>query len=173
MTSSRRRWPKGLSVTQVEKWVRDPYAVYARNVLRLRPLDPIDADPGAGDRGEIIHRALELFIEAYPRDLPADALAELIRFGEDAFAAHADRPAVRAFWWPRFLRGARWFLEVERARRARGCRPLAWEAEGALTLETGAGPFTLTCIADRIDRDPAEGFVIIDYKTGGTPSRRR
>ncbi len=165
--------PKGLSVTQVEKWVRDPYAIYARNVLRLRPLDPIDADPGAGDRGEIIHRALELFIAAYPRDLPADALAELIRFGEDAFAAHADRPAVRAFWWPRFLRVARWFLEVERERRARGCRPLAWEAEGALTLETGAGPFTLTCIADRIDRDPAEGFEIIDYKTGRTPSQKQ
>jgi ATP-dependent helicase/nuclease subunit B len=163
--------PAGLSVTQVEKWVRDPYAIYARNILRLRPLDPIDADPGAGDRGEIIHRALELFIAAHPRDLPADALPELIRFGEDAFAAYADRPAVRAFWWPRFLRVARWFLEVEHERRARGCRPLAWEAKGALTLETGAGPFTLTCIADRIDRDPAEGFEIIDYKTGRTPTK--
>jgi ATP-dependent helicase/nuclease subunit B len=163
--------PKGLSVTQVEKWVRDPYAVYARHILRLRPLDPIDADPGAGDRGDIVHRALELFIEAYPRDLPADAEARLIAFGEEAFARHADRPAVRAFWWPRFLRVARWFLEVERERRARGCRPHAWEAEGSLTLDTGAGPFTLTCIADRIDRDPADGFEIIDYKTGRTPTK--
>tara|TARA_R110000772_G_scaffold215694_2_gene326290 strand:+ start:133956 stop:136940 length:2985 start_codon:yes stop_codon:yes gene_type:complete len=164
--------PKGLSVTQVEKWVRDPYAVYARNILRLRPLDPIDADPGAGDRGEIIHRALELFIAAHPRDLPADAETRLRAFGEEVFAQHADRPAVRAFWWPRFLRVARWFIEVERDRRTRGCRPLAWEAEGALTLETGAGPFTLTCIADRIDRDPAEGFEIIDYKTGRTPTEK-
>ncbi|MAO54900.1 MAG: double-strand break repair protein AddB [Rhodospirillaceae bacterium] len=163
--------PTGLSVTQVEKWVRDPYAVYARHVLRLRPLDPIDADPGAGDRGDIVHRALELFIEAHPRDLPPDAERQLIAFGEDVFAQHADRPAVRAFWWPRFLRVARWFLDVERERRERGCRPHAWEAEGSLTLETGAGPFTLTCIADRIDRDPADGFEIIDYKTGRTPTK--
>ena len=114
---------------------------------------------------------MELFIEAHPRDLPPDAERQLIAFGEEVFAQHADRPAVRAFWWPRFLRVARWFLEVERERRERGCRPHAWEAEGSLTLETGAGPFTLTCIADRIDRDPADGFEIIDYKTGRTPTK--
>ncbi|MAY67205.1 MAG: double-strand break repair protein AddB [Rhodospirillaceae bacterium] len=165
--------PMALSVTQVEKWVRDPYAVYARHILRLKPLDPIDADPGAGDRGDLIHKALEKFIEAHPRDLPANAEAELIRFGEDAFADYADRPAVRAFWWPRFLRVARWFLEVERERRARGCRPLAWEAEGHYLLPTAAGPFRLRCIADRIDRDPSAGIEIIDYKTGRTPSQKQ
>ncbi|PIW27320.1 MAG: double-strand break repair protein AddB [Rhodospirillales bacterium CG15_BIG_FIL_POST_REV_8_21_14_020_66_15] len=162
--------PKGLSVTQVEKWVRDPYAVFARHVLKLKPLDPIDADPGAGDRGDLIHKALETFIEAHPRDLPADAEARLIRFGEEVFAKHADRPAVRAFWWPRFLRVARWFVATEGERRARGCRPLAWEARGEYLLPTAAGPFRLTCVADRIDRDPGRGVEIIDYKTGRTPT---
>ena len=41
--------PRRLSVTQVETWMRDPYAIYARHVLRLRALEPIDADPGAAD----------------------------------------------------------------------------------------------------------------------------
>ena len=163
--------PQGLSVTQVEKWVRDPYAVYARHILKLKPIDPIDADPGAGDRGNLIHEALEKFVAAHPRDLPADAAERLLALGEAVFAEHADRPAVRAFWWPRFLRIAGWFLETERKRRERGCRPLAWEAEGVLELSTAAGSFRLSCIADRIDRDPASGVEIIDYKTGRAPTR--
>ena len=165
--------PTGLSVTQVEKWVRDPYAVYARHILRLKPLEPIDADPGAGDRGDLIHKALEKFVAAFPRDLPVDAEARLVAFGEEVFAEHADRPAVRAFWWPRFLRVARWFVAVESERRARGCRPLAWEAEGEYLLPTAAGPFRLRGIADRIDRDPALGIEIIDYKTGRAPSQKQ
>ena len=163
--------PKGLSVTQVERWVRDPYAVYARHILKLNPLDPIDADPGAGDRGNLIHKALEKFVAEHPRDLPADAGARLIALGEQVFAEFADRPAVRAFWWPRFLRIAGWFLEKERERRDRGCRPLGWETDGAIDLPTAAGPFRLTCIADRVDRDPGTGLEIIDYKTGHTPTQ--
>ena len=162
-----------MSVTQVEKWVRDPYAVFARHVLKLNPLDPIDADPGAGDRGDLIHTALEKFIDAHPVEMPPDAKRQLIAMGEDVFADYADRPAVRAFWWPRFLRVADWFIETETARRARGCRPLAWEAEGVYELPTAAGDFRLRCFADRIDRDPAEGLEIIDYKTGRTPSQKQ
>ncbi len=37
--------PRQLSVTQVETWIRDPYAIYARHVLNLRALDELDADP--------------------------------------------------------------------------------------------------------------------------------
>lgn len=161
--------PKGLSVTAVETWVRDPYAVYARHVLRLRALDPIDADPGAADRGTLIHKALERFVAAYPRDLPPDAEARLLALGDAVFAEVADRPAVRAFWAPRFRRIVRWFLEQEAARRARGVRPVAWEAKGVLEVP---GSFKLTCVADRIDGDPAGGLEIIDYKTGRTPSEK-
>jgi ATP-dependent helicase/nuclease subunit B len=34
--------PRALPVTQVELWLRDPYALYAKKILNLRKLDPID-----------------------------------------------------------------------------------------------------------------------------------
>src|SRR3546814_1170634 len=69
--------------SQVETWMRDPYAVYARHVLRLRALDPIDADPGAAERGSLIHDALHRFVAAYPGALPPDAFERLLDRSEE------------------------------------------------------------------------------------------
>ncbi len=161
--------PRRLSVTQVETWMRDPYAVYARHVLKLKPLDPIGAEPGAAERGIFIHEALDDFISGNRGELPPDALARLIACGEKAFGAALARPGVWVFWWPRFLRIARWFVDTERARRAAAFETLGTEVRGKMTVTGPAGLFTLTAKADRIDRDGAGGLVIIDYKTGTLP----
>ena len=63
--------PRRLSVTAIETWLRDPYAIYARHILELDPLDPLDADPGAAERGLFIHKALGTFVKRFPRELPA------------------------------------------------------------------------------------------------------
>ena len=65
--------------------MRDPYAIYARHILGLRPLDPLEADPAAADRGNIIHEILDRFIRSVPGDLPADAEQKLAEIGKDAF----------------------------------------------------------------------------------------
>lgn len=165
--------PARLSVTQVETWIRDPYAIYARHVLGLKPLDPLDADPGAAERGTVIHDALEAFIRAHKDAWPADPLAELLRFGRIEFQKKMAWPAVRAFWWPRFERIAAWFTAFESARRAAGIAPLAVEVEGARTIVTPDRAFTLTARADRIDRAPGGGLSIVDYKTGRVPSAKQ
>ena len=162
--------PRQLSVTKIETWIADPYAIYAREILRLRPLDPVDADPSAAERGIIIHRILEAFVREHPGALPPDAEAHLLALGRAHFEAAGARPGVLAFWWPRFERIARWFLDTERDRRP-GFLPLATEVEGTLDLDAPAGPFRLTAKADRIDRTEAGALEIIDYKTGGVPSR--
>jgi ATP-dependent helicase/nuclease subunit B len=161
--------PRQLSVTQVEMWMRDPYAVYARHVLRLRPLDPIDADPGAADRGIIVHQALERFLKETQAALPANAHARLLQIGEEVFGAALKQPGVWAFWWPRFRRVAAWIVEQE-ARWRTLATPLAAECKGKLHFTGPAGPFLLTATADRIDRLP-DGLAIIDYKTGRVPSQ--
>lgn len=162
--------PRALSVTRVERWVRDPYAIFAETILRLKPLEPLDADPGAADRGTLIHLALERFVKAHPHALPENAEAALLAEGEAVFAAFADRPGVTAFWWPRFRRIARWFAGFEAARRRAGYQPLLIEAKGERTFEGPAGPFKITAAADRIDRRADGRLAILDYKTGQAPS---
>ena len=161
--------PRRLSVTQIETWRRDPYAIYARHILRLKALDPIDADPGAAQRGSIIHEALDRFVTAHPDTLPDDAYDNLIDIGRSAFAEVIALPSVRAFWWPRFERIARWFVATERDRRG-DLAAIASEASGRFDLAGPGGPFVLTGKADRIERRRGGGLVIIDYKTGQPPT---
>lgn len=164
--------PRQMSVTRVETWMRDPYAIYARFILKLQKLDDIAADPGAADRGEIIHTALDRFAKAYPgKALPETALADLLRIGREAFGGLLEsQPDVWAFWWPRFERIAEWFVGFERERRAL-VRPIATEVEGRLELDMPGGAFTLTAKADRIDRAEDGTLHLIDYKTGTPPKQ--
>ncbi len=161
--------PAKLAVTGVERLVRDPYAIYARYVLGLRPLDPIDADVDARDRGNLIHAALETFARRFPGDLPPRPEAELLEIGRRIFAAYMDRPAVAAFWWPRFVRIAEWFAALQTERQADGLRIAGVECAGELDLDG----FTLTARADRIDIGPDGRLEVIDYKTGATPTARQ
>jgi len=166
--------PRRLSVTGVETWRRDPYAIYARYILKLRPLEALDAEPGALERGTVMHDALDMYVQRRTgRESRDEALALLLDCGRDAFAVHLARPAVRAFWWPRFERVAAQFLEIEAAR-ASDYEIAATEIEGKLSIEAGAAPFLLTAKADRIDRRRnGGGYEIIDYKTGGPPTDKR
>lgn len=162
--------PRRLSVTAIETWMRDPYAVYARHILRLRELDPIDADPGAADRGMFIHEALDRFVREYGGGWPADPQAALLAIGRECLGTMLDRPGIWAFWWPRFERVAAWFLEEERARRPAVARSFT-EVTGRLEIGAPAGPFILTAKADRIDALTDGGLAIIDYKTGTVPRK--
>ncbi|MDE2228493.1 MAG: double-strand break repair protein AddB [Alphaproteobacteria bacterium] len=162
--------PRQLSVTEIETWLRDPYAIYAKHVLRLKAFDPIDADPGAADRGIFIHAALDRFLRAFPHDLPDDAEERLVAFGRECFGEALRHPNVRAFWWPRFERIAAWMVETERERRTRIAQSFG-EITGTMTLPSARGPFTLSGKADRIDRLAAGGLAILDYKTGVLPQR--
>ena len=163
--------PRSLSVTRVETWMRNPYGLYARSILALRPLEPLDADPGAAEKGILIHRALEEFLTAHPDRLPDDPAAALIATGEAVFEAVRAKPGLWAFWWPRFLRIARWFAAAERHRRADSRR--SWsEVTGTLELAGPAGPFRLLAKADRIDHLAGGGLAILDYKTGALPSAK-
>ena len=161
--------PRQMSVTSIEQWMRDPYGIYARYILKLSPLDPLEQDVSVADYGTLIHKALQDFINAHPKGaLPDDAGDLLVDLGRKAFAAKAPRPGVMAFWWPRFERVAAWFIETERARRSFVAQSFA-EVSGTLTLPGPAGDFTLRATADRIDRTKDGRMLIVDYKTGTPP----
>jgi ATP-dependent helicase/nuclease subunit B len=157
--------PTGLSVTEIEKWVRDPYAIYARRVLDLKVLDPLDADVGPLERGNTVHKALERFANDVPDPLGDDALARLVSIAEEVFRAEGIPAAALALWRPRFANAAQWFIEEERALRAARTASLT-ERRGKWNVTPG---FELRGIADRIDLLRTGGATILDYKTGRPP----
>ncbi len=160
--------PRQLSVTSIPKLIRDPYAIFAREILKLRKLDDLNQEPGPRERGIALH---DVLAELAERDglVSAQGFAEraeavLVRAG---FAAHvAARSRVR-------FKAMEHWLEHELAKRARDGWLLAErEVGGALTITAPAGPFTLTARADRIDAGP-HGLAILDYKTGAPPSKNQ
>jgi ATP-dependent helicase/nuclease subunit B len=159
--------PRQLSVSRIERMIANPYDIFARDILKLYPLDPLGAEPDARQRGDIVHKALHLFALRHPHDLPADIEDELVQIADALFADIGGAPRVAAFWRPYFQRFARWFALTEPARRAGGVRVHA-EVEGVLELAIGTG-FRLTARADRIDVGGDGSVMIYDYKTGSAP----
>jgi len=162
-----------LSVTAIEDWLRDPYTIYARHILDLRPLDPVDMPLSAADRGSAIHDALGEFTRIYATSLPADSVRLLREIGAKYFAPLMERPEARALWWPRFQRIIRWFSEWETARRG-GIAAIEAESKGELQIRLdGERTFTLSARADRIERRADGTFVILDDKTGQPPTGKQ
>jgi len=161
--------PRELSVTEIEKWLRDPYAIYARRILKLKSLDPLDADVGPLDRGRIMHDVLERFVAETASVWPAQAEARLIALADEAFARYGVPQVALALWRPRFIRAARWFVNEERKRREQIARSLL-EVDGRMEIAGPAGPFVLKGRADRIDVLRGGGAAVVDYKTGKPPT---
>jgi ATP-dependent helicase/nuclease subunit B len=161
--------PQRLAVTDVEHLVRDPYTIYAKHILKLFPLEEIDADPGAAERGSVLHHALAHFVRQFPGALPKDALANLIKAGEHAFEPYRDFPGATAVWWPRFLRVAEWFIGAEQKRRG-NIESIKAEIRGTLSFEADGFSFTLSATADRIELQRDKSAAILDYKTGERPT---
>jgi ATP-dependent helicase/nuclease subunit B len=159
--------PRGLSVSRIERWIANPYEIFARNILKLEPMKPLGAEPDAALRGGIVHQVLHEFAFAHPSSLPDDVHAEIMAIAEKLFASLGSSPRVKAFWRPQLERFARWFAATEPARRATAASTQT-ELDGALELPAGRG-FRLTARADRIDLRSDGGAVIYDYKTGRPP----
>jgi len=165
--------PLRMSVTEIEDWLRDPYSIFAKRVLKLTPLDPVDMPLTAADRGSAIHAALGDFARSFPDALPDEAEAALRDFGAKRFAPLMERPEARALWWPRFLRIAQWFATWDRERRL-DIRRIDAETRGEIVIALDGGrQFILSARADRIEHRADGSFALIDYKTGYPPTGKQ
>ncbi|WP_428376654.1 double-strand break repair protein AddB [Lichenicoccus sp.] len=164
--------PRRLSVTEIETWMRDPYAIHARHVLKLAALRPLEEAADAADYGTIVHEALSVFLRAYGAAWPADADLQLQRAFLQALDAAALRPALAAWWRPRLLRIAGWVAQTEADRRARQAPVrIASECDGRVALQAlPGGDFELRGRADRIEVNPDGSLCLLDYKTGTLPT---
>lgn len=163
--------PRRMSVTRIETWLANPYAIFARDILKLDKIPALGEDPNAALRGNVVHDIMSRFAAKFPDRLPADANAELMEIARGVLADYIGNPRVAAFWLPRFHRFADWFADSEAARRTGADRVVA-EITGQRVITVGAQPFTLTARADRIDITP-NGIIITDYKTGTVPNDKQ
>jgi len=161
--------PRRFSVTEIETLRRDPYAIYARKILRLKPLDPLIRDPSAAERGSLYHDIVAAFTASGIHAEATEAQSRLLAIARAEFDRLQLPSDVEAIWWPRFL-----ILVPEL---------LKWEAglgRRPRLAETAASPIVinktgveLSGRADRIDLVNHQHAEIIDFKTGSTPSVRQ
>ena len=165
--------PRALSVTRIETLRRDPYAIYAEYILRLKPLEAVERDISAREAGIAWHATLEEFVKACPLGaLPLDARERLFAIARARFAPLRADPAFAALHWPNVENGLDFFLAFERE--ARGDAAQIWvEQHGAIPVPLASGAsFKLSARADRIDLLRSGGARLIDYKSGSTPGAR-
>ncbi|MDB5648882.1 MAG: Double-strand break repair protein AddB [Hyphomicrobiales bacterium] len=165
--------PQALSVTEIETLRRDPYAIYARRILKLEPLEDLGARPGAREAGTQLHDVLGAFVTQHASgDLPSNALEQLRALAQEKLADLLRDPDYRAFQWPRIEASLGLWLEWDQERRP-GLADISIEADGRLAIALDDGTtFTLRGRADRIERRTDGACVILDYKSGRIPSAR-
>ncbi|WP_209598519.1 double-strand break repair protein AddB [Ruegeria sp. HKCCSP351] len=159
--------PRHLSVTEIKRLIRDPYAIYAKHVLRLKPLDPLVQAPDALLRGIVIHEILEHFVKDSVLDNALLTRENFLKRAHTLLEQHVAWPTARHLWLARLERIADDFISAELSRRGDG-GPVAFEA--AMKLVLNPLDFTLTGRADRIDHNSRGALRIIDYKTGAPPT---
>ncbi len=166
--------PKGLSITQIEKWRRDPYAIYAQRILGLEPLELVDAEDGLRETGTRLHEVFSAFHVQNPAGpLPANALPQLIALAESVFTGQLQNPDFATFKWPDILASLKSFVAWESDRRSTAVR-IEVEQSGKLEIALNDGSiFTLTGRADRFETDPENQVTIVDYKSGSIPAKRQ
>lgn len=163
--------PRRVSASALELWLRDPYAFYAKYILKLRPATALDMGLSAADRGTLIHAIFERFYKEGLDPRAPDAMVHLDRIATAVFAEVTQHPVAHLCWPHRYHQIAEKVLAYERQRHP---APLTTTVEQLLeqTWAMPAGPFTLHARADRIDH-LADGIqLIIDYKTGTPPSKK-
>lgn len=156
--------PRTINVTDADRLSADPYAFYARTMLGLAALDPVDADPGPAWRGSMIHGVLEGWAKQ-----DGYAQGALVARMEAALSAGTIHPLIRALWLPRLAEAAEWIEQQVTDNRAAGREPGPSEESSKADLDG----ITVKGRVDRIDRLADGSLAVIDYKTGEAPSNRQ
>lgn len=159
--------PQGLSVTEIQRLIRDPFEIYAKHILNLVAIPQPPVEPDARLRGIALHEVAERFT-ATP--LSGDRNADkhrLLATAAEVFAQMVPWPITRHLWLARLERIAESFISEEIQRQAEG-QILLREVKAEYTF--GIPAFTLVGKVDRVDRRPDGSVAIYDYKSGKVPS---
>ncbi|WP_375637254.1 MULTISPECIES: double-strand break repair protein AddB [unclassified Bartonella] len=161
--------PRHFSVTEIETLRYDPYAIYAKKILRLKPLKELIHDPSASERGTLYHAILAAFCTQMKNPNAANALNVLLAIGRKEFDKFNFPPDIEVIWWNSFENLAPRFIQWEQSL---GLRERYSEVVSQ-KISIGTTGVTLSGRADRLDVLPDKTVEILDFKTGTPPSSKQ
>ncbi|MBR6231884.1 MAG: PD-(D/E)XK nuclease family protein [Alphaproteobacteria bacterium] len=157
--------PTELSVSNIENLKRNPYAIYAKYILKLRPLNDLGNPNNAIIYGNVVHEVLSKYLKENPY---ADDKEKLITSFKNEIKKTVLGKADQLFYTSQFEQIIPFFLAQQKELEKTRTKSVT-ETEGKIVFDEFKHPFTLTARADRIDIAPNQGATIIDYKTGTSP----
>lgn len=162
--------PKSYSFSEVSTLRRDPYAIYARRILKLDLLENFASEPDLRLRGTIFHAVIENYSKLLPDIENSKRHTAFLDCMNDEFAKH-DLPSDVAFLWKqRLMEVSEYYVDWEYERdRLHVKRHIELSAKCFLPNTAG---ILLTGRADRIDVIDGKYVDIIDFKTGTRPSAK-
>ena len=164
--------PDKISATQFDRLIADPYGLYADKILGLRKLQPVNETPGPLLKGNLFHAAFQHFIAAYPEgSLEMGMKDKLLEMAKPLFAPYMHHYEVAHFWWPQLEALAAWLMNYDNRMRADGAKSFV-ETKGEVVFQAGNREITFMAKADRIVVKADGEAHIIDYKTGGVPTKK-
>lgn len=161
--------PERYSFSEIGRLRRDPYAIYARKILNLDPLEPFNSDPGMKERGIIYHALVEKFLKSEADPATETGRAVMDEIISDLLIEAELPPHLALSFVPRIHAVADAFLAFETSRRANVSIDRTF-TEAAAGFDVPMAGIRLTGIADRIDILENGMAEIIDYKTGSSPT---
>jgi ATP-dependent helicase/nuclease subunit B len=151
------------SPSRVVTLIRDPYADYAKRILRLEPLYRVGEEVDALARGTAVHAAVEAFEKAEnTATLDELIVSELLEAGAAPELIELEKPL-----WIRAGKAYMGWLDRRKDHRV----SVATEQKAKIILHALTGPspggdVELQATADRIEQLADGTLAIIDFKTG-------
>lgn len=142
-------------VTELELLIHNPYAFYARHILRLYPKDDPEREPDARDFGILVHGVIEELAKS--KEQRADEIVKML--DEKAREVLPAGSVLYHFWHKRFL-------DI-----APAIADLLTEC-GSAEIEVPMGA-TIAGRNVRARADMVCGDIVMDIKTGAAPNRKQ
>ncbi|MBM3590567.1 MAG: DUF2800 domain-containing protein [Alphaproteobacteria bacterium] len=145
--------PTTYSITEISKLINNPYYIYVKKILKIEELKPIDYEPSHAEFGSFVHNALEEYIKN-PDHVNFDKIFDKYFLSKQA----------KLIWLPKFKIFFEFFLRDNQ--QFKNCQNLIEES-----ISSQINNIELRGKVDRVIIKDGK-LIIIDYKTGQTPSKR-
>ena len=154
---------RSLSITEVKTFIRDPYSIYGKHVLRLKRLRDLGQANGASEFGSAIHLGIENFLTEHKAPFSETQDEALIECFNDAFRQYDYAEEIIAKERARFAAIATGLRLEMNKRAAEGYEEKGQEVWGETTIP--GRDFTVRGKMDYVERG-IDGYGFVDFKTG-------